>query len=369
MGEKGYLPPVADSLLRSQDPSLRLKSGSAQDDSIATDSVMPMNLLIVVHHRFGLWKAPAWFGERLSQEFPQLQINQRDSYEGIEEDLREAEILFTLSLRPEQFAAAQKLRWIHAPSAAVHQFLFAELVNSEVVLTNSSEVHGPVVAEHVMALIFALAKKIPQAALLQQKRIWGKDAIWDEGTHPREIAGATLGLIGVGSIGRRVAQMASAMGMRVIAVREHVEKGSPEGVQAVFAPSALNEVLKQSDYVVLAAPLIAATQRLINAEKLAVMKPGACLISVGRGLQVDEIALVEALRTGRIGGAALDVFEREPLPEDSPLWGVENLLITPHTAGLTDKLWDRHYELFSDNLRRYLAGQLLRFVVDKQKGY
>jgi phosphoglycerate dehydrogenase-like enzyme len=226
-----------------------------------------------------------------------------------------------------------------------------------------------VVAEHVMALIFALAKKIPPAAVLQQKHIWGQEAIWNEGARPREIAGATLGLIGVGSIGRRVAQMASAVGMRVIAVREHVEKGNPEGVEAVFAPSALDEMLKQCDYVVLAAPLIAATQGLINADRLAMMKAEACLINVGRGPQVDEAALVEALCTRRIAGAALDVFEREPLPEDSPLWIVENLLITPHTAGLTEKLWQRHYELFSDNLRRYLTRQALRFVVDKQKGY
>jgi phosphoglycerate dehydrogenase-like enzyme len=328
-----------------------------------------MKLLIVVHHRFDLWNVPAWFGQRLSEEFPQLQITQRDSYEGIKEDLREAEIIFTISLRPEQFAAAQNLRWIHAPTAAVHQLLFAELVNSDVVVTNSREVHGPVVAEHVMALIFALAKKIPQAAVLQQKHIWGQEAIWNEGARPREIAGATLGLIGVGSIGRRVAQMASAVGMRVIAVREHVEKGSPAGVEAVLAPSALDEMLKQCDYVVLAAPLIAATHGLINADRLAMMKPEACLINVGRGPQVDEAALVEALRTRRIAGAALDVFEREPLPADSPLWSVENLLITPHTAGLTEKLWHRHYELFSDNLRRYLARQPLRFVVDKQKGY
>ncbi len=328
-----------------------------------------MKLLIVVHHRFDLWNVPAWFGERLSQEFPQLQITQRDSYEGIEEDLRDAEILFTISLRPEQFATAPKLRWIHAPTAAVHQLLFEELVNSDVVVTNSREVHGPVVAEHVMALIFALAKKIPQAAVLQQKHVWGQEAIWNEGARPREIAGATLGLIGVGSIGRRVAQMASALGMRVIAVREHVEKGRPEGVDAVFAPSALDEMLKQSDYVVLAAPLIEATHGLINADRLAVMKPEACLINVGRGAQVDEAALIEALRTRCIAGAALDVFEREPLPTDSPLWSVENLLITPHTAGLTDKLWHRHYELFSDNLRRYLARQPLRFVVDKHKGY
>jgi phosphoglycerate dehydrogenase-like enzyme len=328
-----------------------------------------MNVLIVVHHRFELWNVPAWFGERLAQGFPELRITQRTSYEGIEEYLRDAEVIFTISLRPEQFAAATNLRWIHAPTAAVYQLLFAELANSNVTITNSREVHGPVVAEHVVALIFALAKKIPQAALFQQKHIWGQEAIWRDGAHPREIADATLGLVGVGSIGRRVAQMASALGMRVIAVREHVEKGSPEGVEAVFPPSAIDEVLKQSDYVVLAAPLIAATHGLINADRLAAMKPGACLINVGRGAQVDEAALVEALRTARIAGAALDVFEREPLPADSPLWSAENLLITPHTAGLTDKLWHRHYELFSDNLRRYLTRQPLCFVVDKQKGY
>jgi phosphoglycerate dehydrogenase-like enzyme len=328
-----------------------------------------MKLLIVVHHHFDLWNVPAWFGQRLLQEFPQLQITQRDNYEGIEEYLRNAEIIFSQSLRPEQFAVARNLRWIHAPSAAVHQLLFPELVKSEVVVTNSREVHGPVVAEHVMALIFALAKKIPHAAMFQQKHIWGQEAIWNEEPRPREIAGATLGLIGVGSIGGRVAQMASAMGMHVIAVREHVEKGRPEGVEAVFAPSALDELLRQADYIVLAAPLIAATHELINADHLAVMKPEACLINVGRGAQVNEAALIDVLRARRIAGAALDVFEREPLPPDSPLWGVENLLITPHVAGITNKAWHRHYELFSDNLRRYLARQPLRFVVDKQKGY
>jgi phosphoglycerate dehydrogenase-like enzyme len=328
-----------------------------------------MKLLIVVHHRLDLWNVPEWFGQRLSQEFPKLQITQRNSYEGVEEPLHDAEVLFTLSLRPEQFAAAPQLRWIHAPSAAVHQLLFPQLVKSEVVVTNSREVHGPVVAEHVIALIFALAKKIPQAVRLQEKRTWGQEAIWKQGAHPREIAGATLGLIGVGSIGRRVAQMASALSMRVIAVREHPEKGKPDGVQAVFAPSQLDDMLRQSDYVVLAAPLIAATQGLINADRLAVMKPEACLINVGRGAQVDEAALITALSTRRIAGAALDVFEREPLPPESPLWNVDNLLITPHTAGLTEKLWHRHYDLFSDNLRRYLAQQPLQFVVDKQKGY
>ena len=328
-----------------------------------------MKLLIVVHHRFDLWNVPPWFSDRLGGEFPQIEIAQHNSYEGIERDLRDAEVLFTISLRPEQFVVARNLQWIHAPTAAVHQFLFGELVGSDVVLTNSREVHGPVVAEHVMALIFALAKKIPQAAVLQRSRIWGQQQIWNDGSRPREIAGATLGLIGVGSIGRRVATMASALGMRVIAVREHVEKGSTEGVEHVFPPSALDELLKQSDYVVIAAPLIAATDSLMNAARLSIMKPGSVLINVGRGAQVDEAALADALRSHKIAGAALDVFEREPLPADSPLWALENLLITPHTAGLTERLWHRHYELFSDNLRRYLADQPLRFIVDKLKGY
>ena len=328
-----------------------------------------MKLLLVVHHRFELWNIPPWFAKRLAQEFPKLEITHRVSYDGVEQDLRAAEILFTISLRPEQFTVAEKLRWIHAPTAAVHQFLFDELVNSDVIVTNSREVHGPVVAEHVIALIFALAKKIPQAAILQQRHQWGQQEIWNEGPRPHEIAGTTLGLIGVGSIGRRVAQMASTLGMRVLAVREHVEKGTPDGVERVFPLSDLDEVLKQSDYVVVAAPLIEATQRLMNAEHLALMKSDSVLINVGRGAQVDEAALVDTLRKRRIAGAALDVFEREPLPADSPLWGLDNLLITPHTAGLTEKLWHRHYDLFTDNLRRYLAGQPLQFVVDKHKGY
>lgn len=328
-----------------------------------------MNLLIVVHHQFELWRVPAWFVQRLSEEFPALSITNRDSYEGIESSLREAEVIFTISLRPEQFALCERLRWIHAPTAAVHQFLFPELVNSDVILTNSTEVHGPVVAEHVLALIFALAKKIPQAAALQKKHKWGKEQIWSRGAHPKEIAGATLGLVGLGSIGRRVARMGSALGMRVIAVREHLGKEKPEGVAEILPTAKLEQMLRLADFVVLAAPLTPETTKLMDVRRLAAMKPDSYLINVGRGPQIDEPALLEALRERRIAGAALDVFDKEPLPADSPLWNLENLLITPHTAGITDKLWTRHYELFSGNLRRYLGHEPLQSVVDKRKGY
>jgi phosphoglycerate dehydrogenase-like enzyme len=326
-------------------------------------------LLIVVHHEFDLWNVPAWFSERLRAEFPDIEVVHRTSYEGAEKYLRECEILFAFALRPEQFGLAEKLRWMHTSTAAVHSLLFPELVASDVVLSNAREVHGPVVAELVIALMFALAKKIPQAVRLQEKHVWGKSAIWNDGPRPREVAGATLGLIGLGGIGRAVARMASALGMRVVGVRGRPEKERPQGVEAVYGPAQINEVLSRSDYVVVAAPLTEATRGLINADRLAAMRPDAYLINVGRGPHVDAAALADALRNRRIAGAALDVFDQEPLPAESPLWDLENLLITPHTGSFTEKLWERHYGVFSENLRRYLSHEPLLFVVDKEKGY
>ena len=328
-----------------------------------------MKLLIVLHHRFELWNAPDWFAVKLQGDFPHIDVVHFASYDGIESHLRDAEIIVTWSLRPEQFALARNLRWIHSPAAAVHQLMFPELVRSNVILTNAREVHGPVVAEHVIALIFALAKQIPQAVRLQQKHTWGQEIMWRSNPRPREVAGATLGLVGVGSIGREVATLATGLGMRVIATRENPGKGKPDGVEQVFASSEINALLERSDYVVLAAPTTPATTGLINAERLTHLKPDAFLINVGRGPLVETKALGVALRQKKLGGAALDVFDQEPLPADSPLWDLENLLLTPHTAGLTDKLWERHYKLITENLRRYLAHQPLLALVDKTKGY
>ncbi|MGA2965874.1 MAG: D-2-hydroxyacid dehydrogenase [Terriglobales bacterium] len=327
-----------------------------------------MKLLIFAQHFFDLWCVPAWFVERLRREFPQVNVVQLAGYKRVDEEITDAEVVVAWSVRPAQIAVAKKLRWIHSPAAAIHQLIFPELVTSDIVLTNAREVHGPVVAEHVIALIFALAKKIPGSVRLQEKHVWGQQILWDELPRIREVAGATVGMVGLGSIGRAVVKSAKALGMRVIAGREHPEKGS-EGADAVFGPSQIDEVFRQADYIVLAAPVTAATKALANAERLALMKPGACLINVGRGSLVDELALAEALRERKIGGAALDVFPKEPLAADSPLWDVPNLLITPHTAALTDKLWERHYSLFSENLRRYLQGEPLLAVVDKRKGY
>jgi len=325
-------------------------------------------LVIAVHHFFDQWNAPDWFSARLRAEFPEVNVVHLPDYKRLDAEIPDALIVVAWSLRPEQISAAKELRWIHSPAAAVHQLMFPELIDSEIVLTNAREVHGPVVAEHVIALIFALAKKIPGAVRLQQKHVWGQQILWDELPRVREVAGATLGLVGLGSIGRPVVRNAKALGMRVIAVREHPEKGS-EGADVIFGPGQINDLFCQADYIVLAAPVTDSTRAIANAERFALMKAGACLINVGRGPLVDESALAVVLCENKIGGAALDVFPKEPLAADSPLWELPNLLITPHTAAFTDQLWERHYALVSENLRRYLAGETLLAVVDKRKGY
>jgi phosphoglycerate dehydrogenase-like enzyme len=328
-----------------------------------------MKILIVVYHPFELWQAPPWFAERLRKDFPGLEVVQRKEYGSIEDDLRDADIAVTWSLRPDQFRAAQKLRWIHSPAAAVHALLIPEVVASDVVVTNACDVHGPVVAEHAIALVLALAKRLPSAFRYQQAGTWAQDQIWRESPRPREVAGATLGLVGLGSIGRETAIRAAALGMKVVAVREHVGKSHDPCVSKVFATNELDEMLRVSDYVVLAAPLTPRTRALINRDRLRQMKRDAYLINVSRGALIEQVSLLDALGEHRIAGAALDVFEKEPLPPDSPLWKSDNVVITPHTAALTDKLWERHYVLICENLRRFLAGAPLLNIVDKARGY
>ena len=346
-----------------------------------------MKLLILIHHPFVLWSAPEWLAERVQRDFPQIEVDHRDTYDQVEDHIRDAEIFFGWSLRGDQFRVAKKLRWIHSTSAAVHQLMSPELRASDVVVTNARSVHGPVVAEHAMALMFALAKCLPAAVRNQQQHVWAQEQIAYHHPHPTELAGSTLGLIGYGSIGTEIARHAVALGMRVLVVRQHPDRknnalssqASAPGVGArvegplpgieVVGLDRLDDVISQSDFLVLAAPLTEKTRHIINAERLARMKPGAFLINVSRGPLIDEAALLDALRNRRLGGAALDVFDHEPLPPDSPLWELDNLLITPHTAATSDKMWERHYTLIKENLRRYLAGERLLGLVDKQVGY
>jgi len=327
-----------------------------------------MKILIAHHHSFELWQTPAWLIGRLQQEFPGEHFVQLSSYDGVAREVGDAEVFIGWRLQPEEFTAAVQLKWIHAPTAAVHQLMFPDLVASRVLVTSSTGVHGPVVAEHAIAVILALAKRLPQAMRYQAQHRWSQEQLWREHPRPREVAGATVAVIGMGHIGREFAPRAKALGMKVLAVRENPAKGT-EGADAVFAAGQIDEVLTQADYVLLCPPVTPATERMINQARLEKMKPDAYLINVSRGDLIDEPALLRALEERRIAGAALDVFDHEPLPENSPFWSLDNLLITPHTAAVTEKLWERHFQLIAENLRRYLSGRPLLNLVDKKRGY
>jgi phosphoglycerate dehydrogenase-like enzyme len=327
-----------------------------------------MKLLIALHHRFGLWQAPEWFAQRLRQDFPRLEVVHLSNYDRVMEEIADADIAISWSLRGDQIIAANKLKWIHSTATAVHALMSPELIASEIVVTNARDVHGPVVAEHALALAFALAKRLPQAVRFQQQKHWAQHDLWESSPRPRELNGATMTIVGMGGIGRPLADLASSVGMRVIGVREHPEREC-DGVDLMCGFDALEEALSEGDFVVLALPVTPKTHHLINAERLARLQPEAYLINVGRGVLIDEDALVRALRAKSFAGAALDVTSEEPLPPESPLWEMENVLITPHIAGLTEFMWERHYGHYTENLRRFLMGELLLWVVDKEKGY
>jgi phosphoglycerate dehydrogenase-like enzyme len=327
-----------------------------------------MKLLIVLHHRSGLWQAPPWFAERLRLEFPQLEVVHLTSYERVTEEIADSDIAITWSLHGEQVRAARRLKWIHSTATAAHALMSPELRASDIVVTNARDVHGPVVAEHAMALAFALAKQLPAAVKYQRQKRWAQQDMAEGSPRPREMNGATLAIVGLGGIGKPLARMASSLGMRVLGVREHPERQC-DGVDVTYGFDELEGALRQADFVVLAVPLTQKTHHLMNAARLAYLRSHTYLINVGRGVLIDDEALIQALQARTFAGAALGVTTQEPRPPESPLWEVDNVLITPHIAGLTDRMWERHYVTFTKNLRRFLLNQPLLWIVDKEEGY
>lgn len=315
-----------------------------------------------------MWRYPAWLPTRVKERFPQLNVVHLDTFDRLDEEIVDAEIFTGFFLRPESFALARELRYIHVTAAGVNQLCYPAMVESDVVVTNASSVMSVPTAEHAMALMLAIAKRFPSAVRHQQQSHWAQTEIALEQPTIQELQGATLGLVGLGSIGQELATRARPFGMRLIAVKRDASTGH-EWADRVLPPDGLHEMLAAADYVVLAAPQTDATRKMMGAPEFAAMKPTAYLINVARGALVDEAALYEALNGKRIAGAACDVFEEEPLPPESPLWTAPNLLITPHLAATTAKLWERHAQLMEDNVSRYLEGRPLRNVVDKRSGY
>jgi phosphoglycerate dehydrogenase-like enzyme len=254
-------------------------------------------------------------------------------------------------------AAGTGLRWAHTTAAGVSSMLYREMVESSTILTNSAGIHAEPMAESVVAMMLYFARGFDYAVAAQHRGEWDQAPFIRAESTVREIAGATVAIVGMGGIGRAVARRSLALGMRVI------------GVTSRSTDADLRSALRACDYLVVAVPDTTRTRGLIDAQALEQLNPAAVMINVSRGSVVDEVALHDALGSGRLRGAWIDVFRTEPLPPDSPLWRLPNVLITPHVSAVTRRFWERQLELILDNIARYLAGQSLRNVVDKGRGY
>jgi phosphoglycerate dehydrogenase-like enzyme len=272
-------------------------------------------------------------------------------------------------------ARAPYLAWVHSATSGVERALTPASRQRGLIVTNARGVFSRPIAEYVMMMILSVSRRLPQLLELQRERTWQPL----EGAELRDV---TVGIVGLGSIGRAVGALATAFGCRVVAVRRRPESESAGGptdgddrafgevmLDRVGGPETLPELLGESDFIVLAAPLTVETEDMIDAETLAMVKPGAWLINVARGRLIDERALLRALRDGPLGGAVLDTFRDEPLPPMSSFYDLPNVIVTPHTAWSSGRVLDRSVELFCDNLRRFASGEPLLNVVDPAAGY
>ncbi|MGC1122592.1 MAG: D-2-hydroxyacid dehydrogenase [Candidatus Methanofastidiosia archaeon] len=256
---------------------------------------------------------------------------------------------------------AENLKWVHALAAGVDRLLFPEFIQSDILLTNSSGVHPIPISEHVLGMMLMFSRALNQSFKNQMHNTW-------ERLQPTELHGKTVGIVGFGSIGEQVGAVCKCLGTKIIALKNAINYKT-EYADVILPPENLDTLLTQSDFVVLTLPLTEKTHHLITTKQLRLMKPTAYLINVSRGEIVSEPDLIEALTNHWIKGAGLDVFEEEPLPQDSPLWKMDSVIITPHYAGSTPYYFDRALDIFCEDLRRFLTGAPLINVINKEKGY
>lgn len=288
-----------------------------------------------------------------------------EDLESIKREIADADVMIGWKITPNILACAKKLKWIQFGSAGIDHTIFPELLASDIVLTNLSGIHTAPVAEHVLALMLGLTRRL-DIAIRQQK-----EHTWDRSEMARtsdELFEKTIGIIGLGKIGLSVARIAKAFGMRVIGTKLSVGETLPN-VDAIYLSDELDKVLMQSNFLVLVVPLTIETKAMIGKRELDMMPNGAYLINVARGAMLDHEALAEALASGKLKGAALDVFLQEPIPSDSPIYDLPNTIITPHTGGSTPRYGERGSAIFKRNLDAFLSGGEMINVYDKGRGY
>ncbi len=316
-------------------------------------------ILVLTNSIFPMTEEHRHMVEQIAPNATLTVVNKTDA---TQEQLNKAEIIFGWP-ESEQLLAAKNLRWLHLPSAGADSYMDRTLYHcKEIQLTNSSGVFGLPIAEHVFAMILSYSRNLTEYAWQQ------KEGIWKGIRRTKDFYGSTMGVIGLGDIGTEVAKRAKALGARVLGVKRTLGN-RPEYVDQLFTSEAIDEVLEQSDYIVLALPGTKKTTGIITEQSLRRMKPDAFLINIGRGSLVDQDALIKALKEGWIGGAGIDVTSPEPLPQDSPLWELKNVIITPHVSGSSPTNDFRRMGIFLRNLEKYLSGQRLDNLVDFEEGY
>lgn len=302
----------------------------------------------------------------LQQKFPNVTFVSSPAPEDIAREIADADVYMGY-LTPGDFQAAKRLKWIQSPSSGINYFLDVPgLRESDVILTSASGTHGGAVSESAIAMMLAYTRGIRASIPFQPQHKWMMREIRAGLT---ELSGCTVGIIGMGAIGQALAKRLDAFDMRVIAV-DLMPKEKPSFVDELWQMDRMDDLLRESDFVVVAVPYTDDTRGMIGAEQIAKMKPSAMLVGISRGGIIDQEALVQALRNKTIAAAALDVFDKEPLPEDSELWDVDNLLITAHIAGGTQYEAKYIIDIFTENLDRLLNNRLpLRNQVDKVRGF
>lgn len=282
--------------------------------------------------------------------------------EEINRQLEDADVLAGTLWAIPPIRDVKNLKWIHSFSAGVDRILTREIKASDVLVGNCSGIHAIPIAEHILGFLLIFTRKFYATFENQQKKIWEKQS------KVTELRGKTVLLVGLGHIGREAARLISCVGATVLAVDRRA-KEKPDFVAELYPAEQLHDALAKADFVVLCLPYTRETHQLFDREKFRAMKKTAVLVNIGRGGLVAEQDLVEALRQKVIAGAALDVTEIEPLPEESPLWNMDNVVITPHHSGWSEHYMDRAVDLFCLNLQAFLRGELLPNLVDKEKGY
>lgn len=329
-----------------------------------------MNVLIAFLSQNASWVLPRVFVDRLRREFPQHAFLEAWDQETLDRLAPEADVAFSAEIGRSRLPRLPRLRWVQSSAAGVGGLMSPELTASPIVVTSARGIRARAIAEHVLGVTIALARQLHVSLRRQVEHRWALDEIHGS-ARIMTLRDRRLLVIGLGAIGLEVARVARGFGMRVSAIRRRVDASVPSDLQLdrLGGPSDLTGFLGDVDVFVLSTALTPETRALIGSSALAHVKPGALLVNVGRGRLIDDAAVVAALRDGRLGGAALDVFTREPLEPSSPYWDLPNVIVTPHVSGAMQDYWTPLVVLFAENLRRFDRGETLLNVVDKSRGY